>query len=87
MSTPSPATAKTEPEAVKVPAHVLESLSSADIAELVALWNEGPGQRAKALGWADEDRQAWEARNATAVRCPICQRFTPCPKHPESTNG
>jgi hypothetical protein len=58
----SPTTAKTEPEAVKVPAHVLESLSSADIAELVRFWNEGPGQRAKALAIADADRRNWEAR-------------------------
>jgi hypothetical protein len=56
MSTPSPTTAKTEPEAVKVPAHVLESLSSADIAELVELFNSGePEERAKALAIADAD--------------------------------
>jgi hypothetical protein len=52
-----------EPEAVKVPAHVLESLSSADIAELVELFNSGePEERAKALAIADADRRNWEAR-------------------------
>jgi hypothetical protein len=63
MTHPSPTTAKTEPEAeaVKVPAHVLESLSSADIAELVRLFNSGePEERAKAFAWADNDcRNHW----------------------------
>jgi hypothetical protein len=39
MSTPSPTTAKTEPEAVKVPAHVLRELSRPirpDILQLIA---------------------------------------------------
>jgi hypothetical protein len=63
MSQPRATAKLAEPEAVKVPKHVLESLSSADIAELVRLWNdEGPGQRAKALAIADADRRNWEAR-------------------------
>jgi hypothetical protein len=86
MTAPSPTTAKTEPEPVKVPAHVLESLSSADIAELVALWNAGGMSRDIALQIAAASGAEFDARHAP-LRCPICQRFTPCPKHPESTNG
>jgi hypothetical protein len=56
------AKSSTEPEAVKVPAHVLESLSSADIAELVELWNAGTPNRAKALAIADADCRAWMER-------------------------
>jgi hypothetical protein len=62
---PSPTTAKTEPEGVKVPAHVLGALSSADIAELVRLWNAGTPNRAKALAIADADcTRHWNRRKS-----------------------
>jgi hypothetical protein len=66
MSQPRANAKSAAPEAVKVPAHVLESLSSADIAELVRLFNSGePEERAKAFAWADEDcRNHWNRRKS-----------------------
>jgi hypothetical protein len=54
--------------------------------ELAMLWNSNWADREKALRIAEESGAQFD-RKHTPFRCPICQRITPCPVHPETNNG
>jgi hypothetical protein len=52
--------------------------------ELAMLWQAGPIGREMAMRIAEASAAEFD-RAHTPFRCPICQRITPCPIHPEST--
>lgn len=75
-------------EGVKVPAEVLRELDEA--VEWKWIMGEEGWSRRLVLrerdgkgGWT-ETLLTYDAADPMPVRCPKCQRFTPCPSHPES---
>lgn len=52
--------------------------------DLVELFNSGPEGKQAAVMIATVMGKRFDQEH-TPARCPICQRFTPCPKHPEES--